>query len=95
MPKVKLNKVDYSKGRYPEVLSKYTKGITDQIYSARVGELSGLTQFGVNKTILPPGSATALIHWHEQEDEFVIIVSGTATLIDLSLIHISEPTRPY
>ena len=82
MPKVKLHKVDYSKGRYPEVLSKYTKGITDQIYSARVGELAGLTQFGVNKTILPPGSATALIHWHEREDEFVIIVSGTATLID-------------
>jgi uncharacterized cupin superfamily protein len=82
MPKVKLHKVDYSKGRYPEVLSKYTKGITDQISSARVGELAGLTQFGVNKTILPPGSATALIHWHEQEDEFVIILSGTATLID-------------
>jgi len=82
MPKVKLHKVDYSKGRYPEVLSKYTKGITDQISSVRVGELAGLTQFGVNKTILPPGSATALIHWHEQEDEFVIILSGTATLID-------------
>ena len=31
MPKVKLQKVDYSKGRYPEVLSKYTKGITEKI----------------------------------------------------------------
>ena len=79
MPKVNLHKVDYSKGRYPEAISKYTKGITDQIYSARVGELAGLTQFGVNKTILFPLSQAVQLrylcstfHYFELEKGYVL-----------------------
>ena len=30
--------------------------------------------------MLPPRSQTALRHWHENEDEFVIVVSGEVVL---------------
>jgi uncharacterized cupin superfamily protein len=47
----------------------------------RVGDHFGLTNFGVNLTELLPGSASALLHHHTKQDEFVYIVSGTPTLI--------------
>ena len=82
MPKINLNDVQYSEGRYPKELFEYYKGNTDTYKQIKVGDLGQLTQFGVNKTILPPKSATAMRHWHEEEDEFVFIISGMATLID-------------
>lgn len=50
--------------------------------AARLGALVGLSQFGVNYVTLEPGARSALRHWHEQEDEFVYILSGELTLID-------------
>ena len=47
-----------------------------------VGDVCGLTQFGVNLTRLKPGSASAHRHWHENEDEFVYIVEGEVVLIE-------------
>jgi uncharacterized cupin superfamily protein len=49
---------------------------------AALGNLAGLDQFGVNLTRLKPGAASALRHWHENEDEFVYILEGEATLIE-------------
>ncbi len=46
-----------------------------------LGDAAGLTQFGVNQTILPPGTWSALPHWHEKEDEFVYIIAGNPTLV--------------
>lgn len=46
-----------------------------------LGDLAGLTQFGVNMTTLPPGTWSALPHWHACEDEFVYVVAGHPTLI--------------
>lgn len=45
-----------------------------------LGDLFGLTNFGVNLTQLAPGSATALRHAHLLQDEFVYILQGTPTL---------------
>ena len=49
---------------------------------AKLGQLVGLSQFGVNYRTLEPGARSALRHWHEQEDEFVYLLSGELTLID-------------
>ncbi|MCR8546834.1 cupin domain-containing protein [Salipiger sp. P9] len=49
--------------------------------SLRLGQAGGLTQFGVNEVILAPGALSSLRHWHEREDEFVMILSGTCTLV--------------
>lgn len=47
-----------------------------------LGELAGLTQFGVNLTRLKPGASSALRHWHEQEDEFVYVLEGEVALLE-------------
>lgn len=47
-----------------------------------LGDPFGLTQFGVNLTVLAPGAASAERHWHEREDEFVYILEGEVILID-------------
>ncbi len=46
-----------------------------------LGDLFGLTVFGVNLTRLAPGAASALHHRHSRQDEFVYILEGTPTLL--------------
>lgn len=46
-----------------------------------LGRAGGLTQFGVNVTILPPGARSSLRHWHRNEDEFVMVLDGDLTLV--------------
>ena len=46
-----------------------------------LGDIFGLTNFGVNLTRLPPGSASALRHAHEKQDEFIYILDGECTLV--------------
>src|SRR5262249_4272459 len=48
----------------------------------RIGDAVGLTQFGVNITRIKAGSASALRHWHEQEDEFVYMLEGELVLCE-------------
>lgn len=47
-----------------------------------LGDQFGLSQFGVNLTVLAPGAASSERHWHEREDEFVYVLDGEVTLID-------------
>jgi uncharacterized cupin superfamily protein len=47
----------------------------------RLGEVAGLTQFGVNLLRLPPGAWSSQRHWHTAEDEFVFVVSGEVVLV--------------
>jgi uncharacterized cupin superfamily protein len=58
-------------------------------YAARVagrakrplGDLFGLTNFGVNLTRLAPGAVSALRHAHAKQDEFVYILRGHPVLV--------------
>ena len=45
-----------------------------------LGDLFGLTNFGVNLTRLAPGARSALRHAHSKQDEFVYVLEGTPTL---------------
>jgi uncharacterized cupin superfamily protein len=45
-----------------------------------LGDLFGLTRFGVNLTRLAPGAMSALRHAHSRQDEFVYILQGNPTL---------------
>jgi uncharacterized cupin superfamily protein len=47
----------------------------------RLGDASGLSDFGVNLLTLPPGAWSSQRHWHSAEDEFVYVMSGEVTLI--------------
>ena len=46
-----------------------------------LGDLFGLTNFGVNLTRLAPGAVSALRHAHTKQDEFVYILEGRPTLV--------------
>jgi len=47
----------------------------------RLGDVAGLTQFGVNLLRLAPGSWSSQRHWHTGEDEFIYVVAGEVTLV--------------
>jgi uncharacterized cupin superfamily protein len=59
-------------------------------HEAGLGKIVDLTQFGVNHVTLDPGSISALRHWHEGEDEFVYVISGSLTLVDNNGEHLLE-----
>ncbi len=46
-----------------------------------LGEIFGLSNFGVNLVALAPAAMSALRHSHSRQDEFVYILSGTPTLV--------------
>ncbi|HEY8608338.1 MAG TPA: cupin domain-containing protein [Noviherbaspirillum sp.] len=46
-----------------------------------LGDLFGLSNFGVNLTRLPPHAVSALRHAHSRQDEFVYILSGEPVLV--------------
>ncbi|PZW40034.1 putative cupin superfamily protein [Humitalea rosea] len=48
---------------------------------SRLGDVAGLTQFGVNLLRLPPGAWSSQRHWHSAGDEFVYVLSGEVTLV--------------
>jgi uncharacterized cupin superfamily protein len=45
-----------------------------------LGDLFGLSQFGVNLTTLRPGAVSALHHQHSKQDEWMYVLSGEVTL---------------
>ena len=47
----------------------------------RLGDACGLTRFGVNLVMLPPGGQSALRHYHTREDEFVYVLEGEVVLV--------------
>lgn len=47
----------------------------------KLGDVAGLTQFGVNLMHLPPGAWTSQRHWHSHEDEFIWVVAGEVVLV--------------
>jgi uncharacterized cupin superfamily protein len=79
MPKIDIAKAEVRiKGVYPGSLRR----VTDGREKTALGNVAGLTQFGVNLTSLKPGAASALRHWHEQEDEFIYVLDGELVLIE-------------
>jgi uncharacterized cupin superfamily protein len=79
MPKIDIDKLPAdTRTGYPPPFDRVVVGRERK----RLGNAAGLDQFGVNLTTLKPGAASALRHWHEQEDELVFILQGEATLIE-------------
>jgi uncharacterized cupin superfamily protein len=46
-----------------------------------LGDMFGLSSFGVNLCTLAPGAASALLHAHSVQDEMVFVLSGRPTLV--------------
>jgi uncharacterized cupin superfamily protein len=80
MPKIDASKLTTRIGspNYPPAFKPACAGR----HKTPLGNQLGLTQFGVNLTKLEPGASTSILHWHEQEDELVYILSGECVLIE-------------
>lgn len=62
---------------YPEPFASRVAGREKR----QLGEVFGLSNFGVNLTTLAPGATSALRHSHSRQDEFLYILEGTPTLV--------------
>jgi uncharacterized cupin superfamily protein len=62
---------------YPPPFDKIVQGR----HRHRLSPAIGLNRFGANLVRLEPGSASSARHWHTAQDEFVYVVTGTATLV--------------
>lgn len=76
---IRAEDVEARKGQtfYPEPF----KGVVAGRIKRKLGDVFGLTTFGINLTHLEPGTASALYHWHSVQDEFVFVLEGTATVL--------------
>ncbi len=79
MPKVNLDEIPQTNATgYPSVYAAEVQGR----WYRRMGPVSGITDFGVSHVVLKPGAWSGQRHWHEGEDEFLVMLKGTGTLVD-------------
>ena len=77
MPKIDIARIPAQPiASYPKEFAPVISGREKQ----KIGDAAGLTQFGVNITRIRAGSASALRHWHEREDEFIYMLDGELVL---------------
>jgi uncharacterized cupin superfamily protein len=62
---------------YPEPFATRVQGREKRA----LGDVFGLSNFGVNLTRMAPGAISALRHAHSKQDEFVYILQGHPTLL--------------
>jgi uncharacterized cupin superfamily protein len=65
------------KSNYPDIFAACVEGREKRV----LGDVFGLTNFGVNLTRLRPGAQSALRHAHTRQDEFVYILEGRPVLV--------------
>jgi len=56
--------------------------LVQQRWVRRLAPVAGLSDFGVSHVVLKPGAASSQRHWHEDEDEFLVMLSGEAMLVE-------------
>jgi len=79
MPKIDPSALPVRTGTiYPEPYASLMAGRA----SVRLGDALGLTQFGANLVRLEPGAVASLRHWHQNEDEFAVVLSGALVLVE-------------
>lgn len=79
MPKLDLDSIEQiNRTGYPP---PYAEPMAKRHYR-RLAPAAGLTDFGVSHVVLEPGGISSQRHWHEGEDEMVVMLFGEAVLIE-------------
>ena len=79
MPKLDLAAVEQTnRTGYPE---PYASDMDGRWYR-RIGDFAGFTDFGASHVLLKPGGISSHRHWHEDEDELVVMLEGEAVLVE-------------
>jgi uncharacterized cupin superfamily protein len=82
MPRIDLNEIaQTSSTGYPAEFAAIVEGRGVR----RLGPAHGLSDFGVSHVVLKPGAASSHRHWHEDEDEYIVMLAGEAILVEEGL----------
>lgn len=86
---ISIESIPVKKGQtiYPAPYDSVVAGRTKK----KLGDLFGLSNFGVNLTQLEPGSASALFHSHSHQDEFIYVLEGTPTVKIGTEVYLMNP----
>jgi uncharacterized cupin superfamily protein len=79
MPKLDLDTIESTnRTGYPP---PYDAPMAKRHYR-RIAPAAGIEDFGVSHVVLEPGGISSQRHWHEGEDELVLILAGEAVLVE-------------
>jgi uncharacterized cupin superfamily protein len=79
MPKLNLEDIPQTNATgYPP---QYADKVQGRWYR-RLAPAGGISDFGASHVTLNPGAWSSQRHWHEGEDEMVIMIAGEAVLVD-------------
>ena len=88
MPKLDLDAIEQvNRTGYPPPFDGAVRGR----WYRRLAPAAGLTEFGVSQVVLKPGAWSSQRHWHIGEDEFLVMISGEAVLVDDDGEHLLRP----
>ncbi|MEO1969512.1 MAG: cupin domain-containing protein [Sphingomonadaceae bacterium] len=79
MPKLDLKSIPQTNATgYP---APYDAEVEGRWYR-RLAPPAGLTKMGASHVVLKPGAYSSQRHWHREEDELVVMLSGEAVLLE-------------
>ena len=79
MPKIDLESIEQlNRTGYPPPFDQAVAGR----WVRRLSPATGMTDFGASHVVLKPGAWSSQRHWHDGEDEFLVMIAGEATLIE-------------
>lgn len=79
MPKLDLDAIPQTDATgYPPEFADKVRGSNYR----RLAPAAGLEDFGASHVVLEPGAWSAQRHWHEGEDELLVMIAGEGVLVD-------------
>ncbi|HEX9807801.1 MAG TPA: cupin domain-containing protein [Alteraurantiacibacter sp.] len=79
MPKLDLDAIPQANTTgYPE---PYNRDVTGR-WHRRIAPAAGMTRMGASHVVLKPGAWSSQRHWHAEEDELLVMLSGEVVLVE-------------
>ncbi len=79
MPKLNLDDIPQTNATgYPAPFDSEVQGR----WYRRLAPASRLREFGASHVVLKPGAWSSQRHWHDSEDELLVMLSGEAVLVE-------------
>ena len=79
MPKLDLEAIPQSnRTGYPPPFDEPVAGR----WYRRLAPVGGLTEMGASHVVLKPGAWSSQRHWHDDEDELLVMLTGEAVLVE-------------
>jgi uncharacterized cupin superfamily protein len=79
VPKIHLDAIQQTnRTGYPE---PYDRDVAGRWYR-RLAPVAGLSEMGASHVVLKPGAWSSQRHWHAEEDELLVMLTGEAVLVE-------------